>query len=153
LWPLGALGVWCIVLVVRHWTPFDFVADAGCVRSRVPLLFRVPFHSYYWAMPLSAFAEASSKFLLGMPVGALLQWMCFPRSRLLKLVQGLGISLVSMALFLGIELGQLLLSTRVPAQTDVYLASLSGMIAVRLLAADAKSARRIQPGDKRSPYS
>jgi glycopeptide antibiotics resistance protein len=101
LWPLGALGVWCIVLVVRHWTPFDFVADAGFVRSRVPLLFRVPFHSYYWANPLSAFAEASSKFLLGMPVGALLQWMWWPSSSRLRFVQALGILAMSTALFLG----------------------------------------------------
>ena len=137
LWPLAALAVWCVVLVVRHWTPFDFVADVSFVRSRVPLLLRVPFHSYYWAMPLSAFAEASSKFLLGMPVGALLQWVWVPSSRRRRFVQALGILLVSIALFLAIELGQLLLPTRVPDQTDIYIATagaMAGAFAIRLIA-------------------
>ena len=136
LWPLGALAAWCVVLIVRHWTPFDFVADGNFVRSRLPIMFQVPFHSYYWAMPLSAFAEASSKFLLGMPVGALLQWMWLPLSRRLRLVQALGILAVSSALFFGIELGQLLLPTRVPDQTDIYIATagaLAGMFAVRVV--------------------
>ncbi len=135
-WPLGALGIWCIVLVVRHWTPFDFVAEAGFVRSRVPLLCRVPFHSYYWAMPLSAFAEATSKFLLGMPVGALLQWMWLPSSSRSGRAQTLAIAIISMAIFVVIELGQLLLPTRVPDQTDIYIATagaLVGLAVVRLV--------------------
>jgi len=41
-----------------------------------------------------------------------------------------------MALFLGIELGQLLLPTRVPDQTDVYIATagaVAGIIVIRLI--------------------
>lgn len=152
LWPLAALVAWCVLLVLRHWSPFNFVADGGFVRDRLPMMFRVPFHSYYWAMPISAFAEATSKLLLGMPVGALLQWMWLPSSRGRRLVQALAIATLSGMLFLGIELGQLLLPTRVPDQTDVYIATvgaLAGMLAVRVLS--RKAGRKGGPagGDKR----
>jgi glycopeptide antibiotics resistance protein len=142
LWPLAALTAWCVVLIARHWTPFDFVADGRFVRSRLPLMFRVPFHSYYWAMPISAFAEASAKLLLGIPVGALLQWMWLPTSRGLLRAQAIAIALLSGALFLGIELGQLLLPTRVPDQTDVYIGTagaIVGLIAVRLVMRNGSS--------------
>lgn len=138
LWPLAALAAWCVLLVLRHWSPFDFVADGPFVRSRLDLMMRVPFHSYYWGMPIYAFAEAASKFLLGMPVGALLQWMWLPASPRLRLIQGIAITAAAAALFAGVELGQLLVPSRVPDQTDVYIATagaVAGLLAVRLVMA------------------
>lgn len=154
LWPLFALAAWCVLLVLRHWAPFNFLADGDFVRGRLALMFQVPFHSYYWGMPIFSFAEASSKFLLGMPVGALLQWMWIPTTRALGALQVSGILLVSGALFLAIELGQLLLPTRVPDQTDVYIAlagALSGMMAVRLVTGKVPQSPPTQRagGDKR----
>jgi glycopeptide antibiotics resistance protein len=138
LWPVAALAAWCVLLAVRHWSPFDFVGDGQFVRARLALMFQVPFHSYYWGMPLFAFAEAASKFLLGMPVGALLQWMWFPASPRLRLAQAAAILCASGVLFTGVELGQLLVPSRVPDQTDVYIATagaMAGLWAVRLVSA------------------
>ena len=109
LWPLAALCAWCLVLIVRHWTPYDFVASGDFVRSRVPIMFRVPFHSYYWGMPLNSLAEALTKLLLAMPVGALLQATWMPGLLGGRRWQAVGIVLLSAGLFLAIEAGQLLL--------------------------------------------
>ena len=48
LWPIAALVVWCVTLVIRHWSPFDFVTDTAFIKSRIPGMLRVPFYSYYW---------------------------------------------------------------------------------------------------------
>ncbi len=138
LWPLAALCAWCLVLIVRHWTPYDFVASGDFVRSRVPIMFRVPFHSYYWGMPLNSLAEALTKLLLAIPVGALLQATWMPGTVGGRRWQAVGIVLLSAGLFLAIEAGQLLLPSRVPDQTDVYLGvfgSCLGMVGIRLLRA------------------
>jgi glycopeptide antibiotics resistance protein len=136
LWPLAALAAWCVLLVVRHWSPFEFVTDGPFIRQRLELMLRVPFHSYYSGMPIYGFAEAASKFLLGIPVGACLQWTWLPPATL-RWIHGVAVLLVSGALFTGIELGQLLVPTRVPDQTDIYIATagaMAGLLAVRLIA-------------------
>ena len=136
LWPLAALAAWCLLLIARHWTPFDFVVSGSFVRERLGVMFQVPFHSYYWGMPLFSFAEAMSKFLLGMPVGALLQWMWLPTRPVLRRWNAVAIVVVAGLLFLAIELGQLLVPSRVPDQTDVYIATAgawAGLVAVRVI--------------------
>jgi glycopeptide antibiotics resistance protein len=136
LWPVLALLAWFLVLIGRHWSPFNFVVDSAFARSRLPALMRVPFYGYYWASPLDAFAEAVSKMLLGIPVGALLQTTWQPKSQAAQLAQAAGITILAGGLFLIIELGQLLLPSRYPDQTDIYLGTFGavvGMMAVRLL--------------------
>jgi glycopeptide antibiotics resistance protein len=151
LWPVAALLVWCLVVMARHWSPFDFVADGAFVRSRIPMLLRVPFYSYYWSNALDAFTEATTKALLGIPVGALLQATWTPKSREASVAQAAGITILAGGFFLIIELGQLLLPSRTPDQTDIYIGTLGavvGMVAVRLLM------RRLQAaGDVTSPSS
>lgn len=136
LWPIAVLALWLMLVVARHWSPFDFRADSDFIRGRLPMLFRVPFYSYYWASPMNAFAEVATKGLLGVPVGGLLQSIYFPRTRAGRRWQSVGIAIVSFAIFLVIELGQLLLQSRYPDQTDVYIGTVGGclgMVAVRLL--------------------
>jgi glycopeptide antibiotics resistance protein len=136
LWPLVGLAAWCVLLAARHWAPFDFVADGTFIRDRWRLLTRVPFHSYYWGMPIFAFAEAASKFLLGLPVGALLQWVWLPRSTTWRRVQAIAIAVVSATIFLAIELGQLMVPSRTPDQTDIYIGTagaIAGVVLVRLV--------------------
>ena len=136
LWPVAALLVWCLVVVARHWSPFDFVADGAFVRRRIPMLLRVPFYSYYWSNALDAFTEATTKALLGVPVGGLLQATWTPKSREASVVQAAGITVLAGGFFLIIELGQLLLPSRTPDQTDIYIGTFGaivGMLAVRLL--------------------
>ena len=142
IWPLAALVVWIGLLIARHWSPFDFVTDGIFIRSRIDLLLRVPFHSYYWGMPIFAFAEAASKFLLGVPVGALLQWSWLPVSARGRRLAAFGIGLFSGLLFLAIELGQVLVPSRVPDQTDIYIGiggSLVGAHVMRLVGHSERS--------------
>ena len=61
-----------LVLLARHWAPFDFVIEPSFVKSRLPAFFQVPFRNYYAATPLDAGYEALTKWLLGVPVGALI---------------------------------------------------------------------------------
>jgi VanZ family protein len=141
IWPLAALLGWVVLLAARHWSPFDFVADGAFARTRLELMFRMPFHSYYWGTPLNAFAEAATKFLLGMPVGALLQWMWQPSSVAARRLHVIGIALLAFLLFLGVELGQVFVPSRVPDQTDVYIAvvgALTGAYLSRLLSASSR---------------
>jgi glycopeptide antibiotics resistance protein len=136
LWPVVAVLLWLVLVVARHWSPFDFRADGGFIRSRIPMFLQVPFTGYYWGNPLSAFAELTTKVLLGVPVGALLQMIYTPRTSAGRWWQAAGILTVSFCIFLVIELGQLLLPSRYPDQTDVYIGTAGawiGMIAVRLL--------------------
>jgi glycopeptide antibiotics resistance protein len=136
VWPMAALAFWCVVLIVRHWSPFDFVVTGDYARSRVPALMRVPFYSYYWAMALNALIEAMTKFLLAVPVGALLQLTWTPERRALRFAQAVLVVAVSGGLFLVLELGQLLLPSRAPDQTDIYIGTAGacvGMWVVRLM--------------------
>jgi glycopeptide antibiotics resistance protein len=136
LWPVLVLALWLMIVLARHWTPFNFRADGDFVRSRLPVFFQVPFSSYYWGNPLNAFQEVTTKMLLGVPVGGLLQAVYTPRTQAGRRWQLAVILIVSFLVFLTIELGQLLLPTRFPDQTDVYIGTAGGLIgvlAVRLL--------------------
>ena len=136
LWPVVPLLLWLVLVVARHWSPFDFRTDGDFIRSRIPIFLQVPFTGYYWGSPLSAFGELTTKVLLGVPVGALLQMIYTPVTSAGRRWQAAGILTVSFGIFLVIELGQLLLPSRYPDQTDVYIGTAGawiGMLAVRLL--------------------
>jgi glycopeptide antibiotics resistance protein len=134
LWPLAALLVWCVTLVIRHWSPFDFVTDTAYIKGRIPHMMRVPFYSYYWGFAPYVLMDATTKLLMAVPIGALLQLIWQPQTRVWRWVMAAGIVLLSGALFLGLELGQLMLPSRVPDQTDVYIGTLGAVIGVALVA-------------------
>ncbi len=133
LWPLAALLVWCVTLVIRHWTPFDFVTDTSFIKSRIPGMLRVPFYNYYWGFAPYVLMDATTKLLMAVPVGAFLQLLFQPRAPLLRWVMAFGIVALSGALFLALELGQLMLPSRVADQTDVYVGTLGAAIGVALI--------------------
>lgn len=134
LWPLAALLLWCVALVIRHWSPFDFVTDTVYIKGRIPQMMRVPFYSYYWGFAPYVLMDATTKLLMAVPIGALLQLIWQPRTRVWQWGMAAGIILLSGALFLGLELGQLMLPSRVPDQTDVYVGTLGAAIGVALVA-------------------
>jgi len=136
VWPVLLLLLWLVLIVARHWTPFDFRADGDFIRGRIPMFLQVPFSGYYWGNPLNAFGELTTKLLLGVPVGALLQAIYVPRTSAGRRWQAAGILTAAFCVFLVVELGQLLLPSRFPDQTDVYIGTAGaciGMVAVRLL--------------------
>jgi glycopeptide antibiotics resistance protein len=102
------------------------------------MFLQVPFSGYYWGNPLNAFGELTTKLLLGVPVGALLQMIYSPATSAARRWQAIAILFISFGVFLVIELGQLLLPSRFPDQTDVYIGTAGGwlgMAAMRLLTA------------------
>ena len=137
-WPLAVLAAWIVVLLVRHWSPFEFRLDGAFVRGRLAMLLaQVPFQGYYWGDPLNALVEATTKVLLGLPVGAALQLTWWPVTNpTLRRVQLAAAATVAMLLFGAIEVGQVLLPERYPDLTDVLLGvigSLGGVALARLL--------------------
>jgi glycopeptide antibiotics resistance protein len=134
---LGGLAGWIVVLVARHWTPFDFSITQSLYDGRIHHLSELPFRHYYWSNYLDALSEALTKILLGLPVGVLLQIVWPPasgRSRHAQMLLFLGTAVL---LFTTIEIGQLFLPSRVPDSTDILLAVLgtfAGVLAVRLVA-------------------
>ena len=64
--------------LIRHWSPFDFTTDTSMIRSRLPAMFGVPFLSYYSGFAPSVLVDATTKLLMAVPVGALLQLMWLP---------------------------------------------------------------------------
>jgi len=125
LWPLAALALWLVVILFRHWSPFNFVVTGEMFRQRAPVLFNVPFRSYYWENPFNALGEALTKMLLGMPVGLLLTlFLPAPRSMTGRVIAFTAILLAGAAIFGGVEVGQVFLPSRYPDGTDVLLGTL-----------------------------
>ena len=137
VWPLAALAVWLLVILFRHWSPFNFVVTGEMFRERTPALFDVPFRSYYWANPFNALGEALTKILLGVPVGLLLTlFLPRPRSMTGRVIAFTGILLAGVAIFAGVEVGQVFLPSRYPDGTDVLLGTIGtccGALGTRLV--------------------
>ncbi len=125
VWPLGLLLVWVFVILLRHWSPFNFTVTGDMWRSRWPALVQVPFSNYYWANPFDALSEAITKIFLGLPVGVLLA-LAVPRpaSAPLRWLRLAAFAAVAVALFGGVELGQVFLPSRYPDGTDIMLGTI-----------------------------
>ena len=141
LWPLAVLALWLVVILFRHWSPFNFVVTGGMFRERAPALFDVPFRSYYWLNPFNALGEALTKILLGVPVGLLLTlFLPAPRSMTGRVVSFTAILLAGAAIFGVVELGQVFLPSRYPDGTDVLLGTFGtccGALGTRLVLSGA----------------
>ena len=141
LWPLAVLALWLVVILVRHWSPFNFVVTGEMFRERTPALFGVPFRNYYWANPFNALGEALTKILLGVPVGLLLTlFLPGPRSTSGRVLAFTGILLAGATIFGVVELGQVFLPSRYPDGTDVLLGTFGtccGALGTRLVLSGA----------------
>ena len=93
-------------------------------------MLRVPFYSYYWGFAPYVLMDATTKLLMAVPVGALLQLIWQPQSRIGRWLLGVAIVALASGVFLALELGQLLLPSRVPDQTDVYIGTLGAAMGV-----------------------
>jgi hypothetical protein len=136
-WALAVLGAWIAVVVVRHWTPFDFEITGAMYHSRVGRLYAVPFSGYYWSNYLDALSEALTKILLGVPVGVLLHifWPA-PASRALRWTKVGMVLLFALCVFTAVEVGQVFLPSRYPDGTDIVLGTLGaafGLVGVWLI--------------------
>ena len=150
LWPLAAVAAWLLVVAARHWSPFDFVADGAFMRKRLSLMLQLPFTSYYWGNPLVAFSEVMTKVLLAVPVGALFQLVWLPRTARWRTLQFLAIAVLSAGIFLVVEIGQLMLPTRIPDQTDIYIGVAGAVLGaglIRLVSRGSEASQSTLRGD------
>jgi VanZ family protein len=126
-WPWVVLMVWCLVLVLYAWAPFDFGVSPEMLDRRVEVLYvRVPLHRYYWVPPLTALNMALTVFLLALPLGGLLRLISWRGEWLTPRV----CVLISTTLFGVLEWGQLYLPGRRADPTDVLIAAIGAVIGV-----------------------
>lgn len=136
-WPVFLLAVWCLVLVLHAWAPFNFGVPAELLDLRVRILYeRAPLHRYYWAPPLTALNMALTVFLFAVPVGALLRLISWRGAG--RLTPGVCV-LISTTLFGLLEWGQLYLPAHRADPTDVLIAAVGALIGVAVARAVATS--------------
>jgi glycopeptide antibiotics resistance protein len=125
--PFALAAGWMAALLFVFWFPFDFRTDGAFIRSRLDFMQRVPFEVYYFGTEYRAITEVLRKTLFFAPLGGLLAWGVARqpwhwRSALFA---------VSMLVLAGmpavIELGQLMLPSKIVDLTDWLLAWLGGL--------------------------
>lgn len=123
LWPAIAFLAWIVGLAFYNWAPFDFVLDRELLRQRLAELWVAPFRNYYYGSEFQAFSGISRKLMLAIPVGALLRLMLSSHpNRSAGRIQNAAVLVVGLALFAGLEAGQMLVPGRFPDLTDVLIA-------------------------------
>ncbi len=129
-WTLvGALGsfLWLFVILALFWYPFDFALDRSLAQERLPMLWRVPFRTYWSGSEFRALTEVLHKVLFFAPLGVGLGIAAIRlRGRRVFGFATAGALLVIFLAALGVELGQVLLPGKVPDSTDVVLESCGG---------------------------
>jgi glycopeptide antibiotics resistance protein len=123
-WPALALVAWSAGLAAYYWAPFNFVLDGDTLRQQVNGLFTtVPFRNYYYGSEFHAFTEITRKFLLALPVGALLR-LLLPEAATpaVSRMRSAAILIVAVMLFGSLEAVQMLLPGRFADLTDVLIA-------------------------------
>jgi VanZ family protein len=118
---LGSLG-WVAAMISYYWYPFNFIFESSHVVAGAHQLFSLPFRTYYGGPEFHAFTEASRKFLMALPLGVLgsLVWHRPERVALARLRTGV-LTVMAVAILLGIEAGQVFLPERTPDLTDVLM--------------------------------
>ena len=123
---LAVLAGWCVVLVVFHWQPYDFVVDSRAVRHKLAELSLVPFAPYMNGRWLNALNDILTKVSLAAPLGAIAAFVV-RRDRLTPPVLWIGWAIAFGAVFAIIEAGQFFLPSRIPAPTDVLTGTLGAV--------------------------
>jgi len=103
-------------------SPFDFVLSNDFIARRLRMLTGVPFRGYYQNQEFKALADIFIKVGMALPFGLLFQVRFRPDlSRTPRLMTAAWVAATGL-FFLGVELGQVLVPSRYPDNTDVLLA-------------------------------
>lgn len=122
--PIG--GYLCILMLI-HWSPFNFNTDRALVLSRLKNISFIPLYNYYYTSELHAMTEALRKFLFFLPLGILIErfW------KDIDCKAHIFINLIILGLFAGIiEAGQVFLPERYPDITDALIGVAGGLAGV-----------------------
>jgi VanZ family protein len=121
LWPAAGLVASLVAYALMNLSPFDFVLMPAMIRERWPMLWQVPFYTYYVNPELQAFETLVGKIMVSLPIGICANLVLsrargpFSRLRLATILFMLTIFLV------GVEMGQMFLPSRFPDMSDVIL--------------------------------
>ena len=122
---LGVLAA-CTIFVLYNWSPFDFDFSRHVDADRFDGLFRVPFTGYYENPEFKALAEIATKLAVSMPIGFTLRWWLGHRAGSIYRLMLVVVAAATVALVAGVEIGQALLPSRYPDNTD-FLLGVSGI--------------------------
>ncbi len=132
---LALSAAWCGVLAVLFWYPYDVVLERAFVMPRLHAFFSLPFETYFNSTILAAGAALMRKFVLFMPLGIGLAWLARAWSgRVPRGVIAIGVAGIAAAAGFGIELGQIVIASRVAVVTDAAImaaGALAGFAAAR----------------------
>ena len=130
----------CAIHIVYNWSPFDFDWTHAAIPARAARLLSLPFASYYENPEFKALSDATVKLCLAAPLGVLLQLLTAgPDTRRAGRTRPAIIVGVTLAFFVIVESGQVLLPSRYPDSTDIILA-VAGVIAGMMVARRFQSA-------------
>jgi len=135
VWAVAGLLLSLAAYAAYNLSPFDF-SRPDDVATRVSMLFQLPFYSYYVGPELESVRGAMLKVLLGVPVGVFCGLAAGAHLNSYPRVVTLVALLGGVTCFLAVEAGQVLLPSRYPDSTDVFLAGCglwSGLVVVRLV--------------------
>jgi VanZ family protein len=138
-----ALGiVWLAVLAVVFWYPFEVRMERAFVLSRVDLLRKVPFQSYYDTSEFMALTQAFRHALFLVPWGGALGLVGIPlRGSRWKWAYHVFAVCAAILVPAAIELGQLAMPGKYPDSTDLAIeaaGAIAGYVAVWIVVARLK---------------
>lgn len=149
--PIAGFAGSLALYVLYHWSPFDFTLSGDLVRQRIPMLFGVPFYSYYQTPEIKAVGELLVKIALGVPVGLFLSWWISRSPAEYRRLVVVTATMMIVSFFAVVEGGQILLVSRYPDNTDILL-GLAGVLVghwvVRGLGQEARSSYRAGHDDR-----
>jgi glycopeptide antibiotics resistance protein len=111
----------CAVFVIYNWSPFDFDFSRHVAAERFDRLFRVPFAGYYENPEFKALAEIATKLAVSAPIGFTLRWWLGHRAGSVYRLMLVVVAAAAVTLVAGVEIGQALLPSRYPDNTDFLL--------------------------------
>jgi VanZ family protein len=128
-----ALVAAALLYAAYNWSPFDFTFSRGFVADRLSALGHVPFESYYVNSISNAVTQIVTKVMLALPLGALFQlWIRPERTAYRRSITAIWLAATAL-FFTAIEVGQALLPSRYPDNTDIILAVAGVWIGMQLV--------------------
>lgn len=118
--------VWALVVGGYHWQPFDVSLDQAMIREKLQHVSLMPFAGYQTGSELNAFANAIAKIAVAVPLGAFASYALVPAG-LPMLPASVLWTVIAGVFFSVVELGQLVIPSRVPDFTDVLLGTFSSV--------------------------
>lgn len=127
---MGYIGyaVWCCLLVLVYWYPFDFNIANSHVGPALRKFFSVPFASYYIGSEYLAITQLFRKILFAIPLGIFLAIILAKHPLIPVIVKRIIVSLVLFLTVFFFELVQMLVPIKTANLTDVIVSFVGALM-------------------------